>query len=74
MIKLRNNKFIQYLGNQHVLNKKLYVYSITYPTDNIEQRHKEYMKQILAPIKSISLLVDDMLLNLELVKHNFIIM
>ena len=68
-----NNKFIEYLGKQQILDKKLYVYTIAYPTKNIEQRHKDYMKQLLVPIKSISLLVDDMLVELELEKHKFII-
>jgi hypothetical protein len=68
-----NDKFIQYLGRQCVLNKKLYVYTITYPTENIEQRHKEYMKHILAPTEQITLLTDKMLLNLEITKNQFTI-
>jgi len=68
-----NDNFIQYLGHQQVLNKKLYVYTITYPTENIEQRHKEYMKQILEPTEQITLLTDKMLLNLDLIKKQFTI-
>ena len=68
-----NNNFIQYLGDQQAFNKKLYVYVISYPTEQINQKHKEYMKQILKPCLKVAWLVDDLLLKLELVKKQFTI-
>jgi uncharacterized protein (DUF1499 family) len=68
-----NNNFIQYLGDQQVFNKKLYVYIISYPSEQINQKHKEYMKHILKPCLKVALLVDDLLLKLELVKKQFTI-
>jgi len=68
-----NNKFINYLNKQHVFNKKIYTYIISYPSEKIDENHKEYMKQILKPCKQLELLVDKMLLELQLVKKQFII-
>ena len=68
-----NNKFIQYLGNQQVFNQKLYVYNISYPSAKIDQKHKEYIKQLLKPCPRVALLVDNQLLKLELVKKQFTI-
>jgi len=68
-----NNKFINYLRKQHVFNKKIYTYVISYPSKKIDEKHKEYMKQILQPCKQLELIVDNMLLELELIKKQFII-
>ena len=68
-----NNKFINYLSKQHVFNKKIYTYIISYPSEKIDEKHKEYMKQILQPCKQLELIVDNMLLELELIKKQFII-
>ena len=68
-----NRKFIKYLSNQRVFNKKIYTYIIPYPCEKISEKHKEYMKQILKPCKQIELIVDNMLLELELIKKQFII-
>jgi hypothetical protein len=68
-----NNKFINYLNKQHVFNKKIYTYIISYPSEKIHETHKEYMKQILKPCKQLELIVDNLLLELELVKKQFII-
>ena len=68
-----NNKFIKYLRKQHIFNKKIYTYIIAYPSEKIDKKHKEYMKQILKPCKQLELIVDNMLLELELVKKQFII-
>ena len=68
-----NNKFINYLSKQHVFNKKIRTYIISYPSEKIDEKHKEYMKQILKPCQQLELIVDNMLLELELVKKQFII-
>ena len=68
-----NNKFIYYLRKQHAINKKIYTYIISYPSEKIDEKHKEYMKQILQPCKQLELIVDNTLLELELVKKQFII-
>jgi hypothetical protein len=68
-----NDDFIKYLSKQSVFNKKLYIYTIAYPASIIPQKHKEYMKRILAPSARIKSLVDNMLSDLELVSKNFTI-
>ena len=68
-----NDNFIQFLSDQQVFNQKLYVYTISYPTSKIKQKHKEYIKQRLKPCFKVALLVDDLLSNLELVKKQFTI-
>ena len=68
-----NNKFIYYLSKQRVFNKKIYTYIISYPSKKIDEKHKEYMKQILQPCKQLELIVDNTLLQLELVKKQFTI-
>ena len=67
------NDFIKYLSKQSVFNKKLYVYTTTYPSLEISQKHKEYMKQILSPNMQLKSLVDNTLLDLGLVKKQFTI-
>jgi hypothetical protein len=49
------------------------VYTIAYPSSEISQKHKEYIKQILKPNMWLKSLVDKMLLDLELVKKQFTI-
>jgi hypothetical protein len=68
-----NHSFICYLGKQHIFQKKLYIYTITYPSNKISKKHKEHMKRILTPSKSIALLVDHTLAELGLVKKQFTI-
>jgi hypothetical protein len=68
-----NDDLIKYLSKQSVFNKKLYIYTIAYPTLTIPQKHKEYMKRILAPSARIKFFVDKMLSDLELVSKNFTI-
>ena len=68
-----NDNFIEYLSKQRVHSKKLYVYTIAYPSAQISQKHKEYMKQILNPNMRLKSLIDNMLLDLGLVKHQFTI-
>lgn len=68
-----NDNFIQFLSDQQVFNQKLYVYTISYPSAKIDQKHKEYMKQILKPSLKVASAVDNLLLNLEMVKKQFTI-
>jgi hypothetical protein len=68
-----NDNFIRYLSDQQVFNQKLYVYNISYPTVQINQKHKEYMRHLLKPCFKVALAVDDLLLKLELVKKQFTI-
>jgi hypothetical protein len=68
-----NNTFIKYLYKQNTFNQKLYIYTITYPSAKISEKHKEYMKQILKPCKRLELIVDNTLLKLGVVKKQFII-
>jgi hypothetical protein len=68
-----NDDLIKYLSKQSVFNKKLYIYTIAYPASIIPQKHKEYMKRILAPSMRIKSLVDKMVSDLELVSKNFTI-
>ena len=68
-----NDSFVKYLSKHHTFQRKLYVYTITYPANNISKKHKEYMKQILIPSKSIALLVDNMITDIGLVKNKFTI-
>jgi hypothetical protein len=68
-----NDNFIRFLSNQQVFNQKLYVYTISYPTEQIDQKHKEYIKQIFKPCFKVALAVDNILLKLELIKKHFTI-
>jgi hypothetical protein len=68
-----DNKFADYLSKQDVFNKKIYTYIISYPSEKIDKKHKEYMKKILKPCEKLELMVDNMLSELELVKKQFII-
>jgi hypothetical protein len=68
-----NDDLIKFLSKQNVFNKKLYIYTIAYPTLTIPQKHREYMQRILAPSARIKSLVDKMLSELELVSKNFTI-
>ena len=68
-----NNDFIHFLSKQRVFNKKKYVYATPYPSDIIDQKHKDHMKQILKPTNNLLVLVDDILTKFDLVKNNFII-
>ena len=73
-----NDNFIQFLSdqqafNQQAFNQKLYIYTISYPTSTIKQKHKEYMRHVLKPCFKVASAVDDLLLNLELVKKQFTI-
>jgi len=68
-----NNNFTEYLGSQQTFNNKIYIYVNTYPTINIDQRHKEYMKRILKPISRLQSIIDNVLTKLTLVKKNFTI-
>jgi hypothetical protein len=68
-----NNKFINYLNKQRAFDKKIYTYIISYPSEKIDKKHKEYMKQILKPCKNLELLVDNTLSQLDLVKKQFTI-
>ena len=68
-----NNKFINYLRRQNLINKKIYIYITSFPSEKIDEKHKEYMKQILKPCKQLELIVDNTLLELGLVKKQFTI-
>lgn len=68
-----NHSFIWYLSKQRIFQKKIYVYTICFPSDKISEKHKEYMKRILTPSKSIALLVDNTLAELGLIKKHFTI-
>lgn len=68
-----NNDFIHFLSKQRVFKKKKYVYATPYPSDVIDQKHKDHMKQILKPTNNLLVLVDDILTKFDLVKNNFII-
>jgi hypothetical protein len=68
-----NDGFIRYLSKQHVFKEKIYVYTVAYPSDYIAEQHKEYMKRILTPSKSLSLLVDNTISELGLIKNQFTI-
>lgn len=68
-----NDEFIKYLSKQHVFEKKLYVYTIAYPSSEIDPKYKEYMQKILKPSMRLKSLVDNMLLNLGLVSKQFTI-
>jgi hypothetical protein len=68
-----NNKLINYLSKQEEINKIMYTYIISYPSEKINEKHKEYMKQILQPCKQLELIVDNTLLELKLVKKQFTI-
>jgi hypothetical protein len=66
-----DNEFLNFLSKQTVFNKTIYIYTITYPTNTIDQAHKETMKKIFKPTDNLSLLVDIKLTNLQLVKYKF---
>lgn len=66
-----NNEFLHYLSKQTVFNKTIYIYTISYPTNIIDQEHKNIMKKIFKPTDKLSLLVDIKLTNLKLVKYKF---
>ena len=68
-----NNDFLYFLSKQKAFNKIMYVYTITYPTIIIDQAHKEVMKQILKPTDKLSLLTNNILTNLNLCKHDYVI-
>ena len=67
------DEVIKFLSKQRIFNKKLYVYTIAYPSSEIAPKYKEYMKQILTPNLRLKSLVDKMLLDLELVSKKFTI-
>ena len=68
-----NNDFLYFLRKQQVFNKIMYVYTITYPTIIIDQEHKEVMKKILKPTDKLSVLSNNILTNLNLCKHDYVI-
>jgi hypothetical protein len=68
-----NDEFIKYLIKQQVFESKLYVYTIAYPSSEIDPKYKEYMQKILKPSMLIKTLVDNMLSDLGLVSKQFII-
>jgi hypothetical protein len=68
-----NNDFIHFLSKQRAFNRKKYVYTTPYPTDIIDQKHKDNMREILKPIDNLLVLVDNILTKFDLVKGNFII-
>jgi hypothetical protein len=68
-----NDSFVQYLINQSIFKKKLYIYTISYPSAQISQKHKEYMRKILKPSMRLESLVEKMLLDLGLNKKEFTI-
>ena len=68
-----HDNFLRYLSKQHAVDQKIYVYTISYPSTKISEKHKTYMRQILKPSKSLALLVDNTLTDLGLVKKQFTI-
>ena len=68
-----HDSFLRYLSKQHAVDQKIYVYTISYPSTKISEKHKTYMRQILKPSKSMALLVDNTLTDLGLVKKQFTI-
>jgi hypothetical protein len=68
-----NNDFIHFLSKQRAFNMKKYVYTTAYPTDIIDQKHKDNMREILKPIDNLLVLVNNILTKFDLVKNNFII-
>jgi hypothetical protein len=66
-----DNEFLNFLSKQTVFNKTIYIYTITYPTNIIDQEDKDTMKKLFKPTDNLSLLVDIKLTNLKLVKYKF---
>ena len=68
-----NNDFINFLNKQHVFNRKKYVYTTAYPTDIIDQKHKDHMKEILKPTDNLLVLVNNILTKFDLIKNKYTI-
>ena len=60
------NDFIYFLHKQHIYNRKIQTYVISYPNILIEDKHKRYMQHILKPTQHLALLVDEQLTKLDL--------
>lgn len=63
--------FIDYLNSCNVYSNNIFMNTINFPSHNISTKHINYMKQLLEPIESFKVELDNKLHNLGLEKHNF---
>jgi len=54
-------------------NRIVFINTYLYPQNNVPQKHKEVMRSILEPTSELILQVDEVLLNLNLKRHSFIV-
>ena len=64
--------FCDYLLDQPVFEKKIYIYNILYPYHSVKEEHRLYMKSIMNPSVKMRSIVYDTLLKLELYNKEYI--
>lgn len=68
-----NNEFFNYLNRQDIFNRNLFIYTICYPTMEINNENKQIVKKMIEPIPEIENSIQNILSQLKLIKKNFFI-
>jgi hypothetical protein len=70
--KLINGHFVSYLRDDiDVYSNSVFIYSIAYPSHNISEKHKTYMRKLLEPNDEIQQYINSTLNKFEFTKYNY---
>lgn len=65
------NDFISYLNTCFINDSNVFIYSISFPVDNVNITEKNYMRNILEPSEQILIQINTVLNNLHLTKYEY---
>lgn len=65
------SKFVHYLCSLKVINNNIFSYNIMFPSDEISEDHKQYMRHLLEPTEEMKTYVDDTLVSIGYYKNCF---
>lgn len=69
-----DNILLEFITNTTTYNQNKYIYLINHPNEqNIKEQHKEKMRELLKPTAELFNIVENTMQNMNLIKHNFII-
>lgn len=73
--KLITSAFISYLKDDvFVIGDKAYIYTIAYPMNNIQEKHKFIMQKLLEPNDEMKLYINDTMKRYNLVKKEYVVL
>ena len=65
------NEFIHYLCNINVNKNQIFMYNIFFPYNEVEEKHKQYMKELLEPNEEMKEYVEETICKLGFVKNKY---